>query len=214
MNCPKCHAAIESPSNFCPYCGVDLHKRRSHLGWITLITLGALLAAVAAYFIAPSVSNLSPQRSTDKPTRPPSATKSENTTAPQSAFQNPDKSDALPRRLVYGRTAIYDIAGNLMYEIPAVVVANGWLAFPVDVCIGGYLWQFTGRTGDVFEIAGGIIGEKDEMGIWQLDNDSSVFGPQLSTWFRGQTLGWTSAVSQNLVKNVPVTILSRCQRFL
>ena len=208
MNCPKCHAAIESPSNFCPYCGVDLHKRRSLFGWMTAITLGALLIAITAYLLVPSEPKLSPQGSTDLMARPPSVTKSNEATKPQSTFQNHGKSGTSHLQLVTGKTAIYDIAGNLINNIPTIIIANGWLAIPAQVSAGGYFWQFIRGNGDVFDIAGGIMGDRDELGIWQLHNEDIFSGPQLSTWVPGKPIRWTSIVTPNSESSVPVTTVS------
>ena len=208
MNCPKCHAAIESPSNFCPYCGADLHKRRSLFGWMTAITLGALLIAITAYLLVPSEPKLSPQGTTDLMARPPSVTKSNKATKPLSTFQKHGISDTSHFQPITGKTAIYDIAGNLINSIPTIIIANGWLAIPAQVGVGGYFWQFTGGNGDVFDIAGGIIGDRDELGIWQLHNQDTFAGPQLSTWVPGKPIKWTSIVSPHSENSVHVTTVS------
>ena len=107
-----------------------------------------------------------------------------------------------------GVVTIYDIAGNPIRAYPATVIAEGWLALPVDVCMGGYYWHFTGSGGDVFDIVGGIIGEEDEIGIWQLHNGNTLMGPRLSAWNPAKTLRWTSIVSETSVNAVSVAIVS------
>lgn len=208
MTCPKCHAAIETPSNFCPNCGVGLRKRRSIFGWITAFAICAIITVGILFLLAPSDPNLISRNSAYSTDSELPETLLENPANSQAAIKIPVKPDDIHMQLPTGITAIYDIAGNLINEVPATAVANGWMALPADVCIGGYFWQFTRSNGDVFEIAGGIIGEKDEVGIWQFRNDDIVLGPQLSAWIPGKTLRWTSAVSQNSVTDVSMTIVS------
>jgi clan AA aspartic protease (TIGR02281 family) len=140
--------------------------------------------------------------------RVPSVTKSNQTTKPQPAFPNQGKSDIPHMQLVTGITTIYDIAGNLINKIPTVIIGNGWLAIPAQKVVGGYFWQFTRRNGDVFDIAGGIIGDRDELGIWQLRNEDILSGPQLSSWAPGKPIRWTSIVSPHSENSVHVTIVS------
>jgi len=208
MTCPKCHAAIQEQSNFCPYCGVDLRDRRTYRGWITAIASCLLLSAVVVFFFAPSETFYIPRYSADRTVSAPPAALPENAAAPQATVRIPVKTDEARMQLSAGITAIYDIAGNLIKKFPAAVVANGWLALPVDVCLGGYLWQFTRSNGDVLEITGGIIGEQDEMGIWQLPYDNNVLGPRLSSWIPGKTLRWASIVSESSVNEVPVSMVA------
>ena len=175
---------------------------------MTAITLGALLIAITAYLLVPSESKLSPQGSTDLTARPPSVSNSNKDAKPQPTFQKHDQSGDSHLQLVTGKTAIYDIAGNLINNIPTIIIANGWMAIPAHMGVGGYFWQFTRGNGDVFDIAGGIIGDSDELGIWQLNNEDIISGPQLSTWVPGKPIRWTSIVSPNSQNSVHVTTVS------
>ncbi len=208
MLCPKCQAAIQEPSNFCPYCGVDLHKRRSYRSWIALIAAGSLILAAFVILLVSSDPIPGTRNSTDHTHNEPSATPPEASTEPQSAVRIPTRTAPVRMPLPTGVVTIYDIAGNQIREYPAAVIAEGWLALPVDVCMGGYYWQFTGNGGDVFDIVGGIIGEEDEIGIWQLQNGNTLLGPRLSAWIPAKTLQWTSIVSENSVNAVSMTIVS------
>lgn len=214
MTCPKCQAAIQKPSNFCPNCGVDLRDRRSYRAWLALIAAGTLILTAVVFHFAPSDPVSVTRNSADHTLSEPSATLSGSATVPQSAVQTPTRTDQARMSLPTGIATIYDIAGNRIREFPAAVIAEGWLALPTDVCMGGYFWQFTVPEGDVFEIAGGIIGEQDEMGIWQLKYGHEVFGPRLSAWIPGKTLRWTSIVSENAVNEVLVTIVSDQRDFI
>jgi clan AA aspartic protease (TIGR02281 family) len=208
MTCPKCHAALQEPSNFCPYCGVDLRERRSYRGWITVIAACLLLSAAAVFFFASSETFYVSRYSADRTVSAPPAALPENAAEPKAIDRIPFRTDEARMQLTAGITTIYDIAGNLIKKFPAAVVANGWLALPADVCLGGYLWQFTRSNGDVLEIVGGIIGEQDEMGLWQLPYDHSVLGPRLSSWIPGRALSWSSIVSESSVNDVAVSVVA------
>ena len=104
--------------------------------------------------------------------------------------------------LPVGTVTIQDIAGDPITQIPAAIVGRGWVALPAEACLGGYSWQFHNEGGDNLEIAGGIIGENDAVGIWQLQPDYLVTGPQLVPWNASKSLQWTSIVSDK--KMTPV----------
>jgi clan AA aspartic protease (TIGR02281 family) len=105
-------------------------------------------------------------------------------------------------KLPVGTVTIQDIAGASVTQIPAAIVGRGWVALPAEACLGGYSWQYRSENGDILEIAGGIIGENDAVGIWQLQSDYLVTGPQLAPWNVSKSLQWTSIVSDK--KMTPV----------
>ena len=67
-------------------------------------------------------------------------------------------------------------------------ICLGSCAFDAIVGLGDESWR-------AMEIAGGIIGENDTAGIWQLQPGYLVTGPRLSPWDASTSLHWASIVS-------------------
>ena len=214
MTCPKCHATIEERSNFCPRCGVYLHESRSYRGWIILVAgCGFILAAVVFFLVSSGPFDLARDTSMPPPGAPPAAVPQTASERQTTVFRNPVHTGDVRMQLPTGVTNIYDITGDFMQQIPAAVVADGWIALPVDVCLGGHLWQFVRSNGDVIDIAGGIVGEQDQLGLWQLQHGHTVSGPPLSSWIPGKILRWFSFTSDRSVDGVAVTVLGN-QRYV
>jgi clan AA aspartic protease (TIGR02281 family) len=202
MICPKCQTALRLQDNYCPHCGFDLNGRQSRRIPLTAILVGLLILVGAAFYLyrilSPPVSReIAFQIGTN-----PLPAASENHIAVPPAGQGAYSATGVLRKLSVGTVTIQDIAGDLVAQIPAAIVGRGWVALPAEACLSGYSWQYHSKGGDIIEIAGGIIGENDSAGIWQLQPSYLVTGPRLSPWDASKSLQWASIVSDK--RRVPV----------
>jgi clan AA aspartic protease (TIGR02281 family) len=202
MVCPKCQTALRPQDNYCPHCGIYLHGRQSRKIPLTAVLIGLLSLLGTAFYLyrilAPPVSREIAFQIDTKSL--PAA--SEDRIAVTSAVQGAYSATGVLQKLPVGTVTIQDIAGDLVAQIPAAVVSRGWVALPTEACLGGYSWQYHSEGVDNIEIAGGIIGENDAAGIWQLQPGYIVSGPRLSPWDASKSLQWASIVSDKT--SVPV----------
>ena len=202
MICPKCQTALRLQDNYCPHCGIDLHGRQPRRIPLTAVLIGLLILFGAAFYLYRILSSpVSREIAFQIGTAPPPAA-SENRIAGPPAGQGAYSAEEVLRELPVGTVTIQDIAGDLVTQIPAAVVGRGWVALPAEACLSGYSWQYNSEGGDFIEIAGGIIGENDTAGIWQLQPGYLVTGPRLSPWDASKSLQWASIVSDK--KRAPV----------
>lgn len=200
--CPKCQTALRLHDNYCPHCGVDLHGRQSRRIPLTAVLIGLLILSGAAFYLYRILSSpVSREIAFQIGTNPFPAASKNRAAAPPTGQGAYSTTGAL-LKLPVGTVTIQDIAGASVTQIPAAIVGRGWVALPAEACLGGYSWQYRSENGDILEIAGGIIGENDAVGIWQLQSDYLVTGPQLAPWNVSKSLQWTSIVSDK--KMTPV----------
>ena len=188
--------------NYCPHCGVDLNDRQSRRIPLTAVLIGLLVLSGAAFYLYRILSSpVSREIAFQIDTSPlPTAPKNRATVPPTGQGAYPTTGALL--KLPVGTVTIQDIAGASVTQIPAAIVGRGWVALPAEACLSGYSWQYHSEGGDILEIAGGIIGENDAAGIWQLQSDYLVTGPQLAPWNVSKSLQWASIVSDK--KMTPV----------
>ncbi|MGB5422608.1 MAG: aspartyl protease family protein, partial [Desulfobacterales bacterium] len=202
MRCSKCQITLRWYYNYCPNCGADLYGQQYRrislmallIGFLILSGTGFVMYRVLFPPLSPEIvsqidTNAIPAASENRAAGPPAAQEFYSTTGAR-------------LNLPVGTVTIQDIAGDPITQIPAAIVGRGWVALPAEACLGGYSWQFHNEGGDNLEIAGGIIGENDAVGIWQLQPDYLVTGPQLVPWNASKSLQWTSIVSDK--KMTPV----------
>jgi clan AA aspartic protease (TIGR02281 family) len=195
MICPKCQTALRLQDNYCPHCGIYLHGRQSRRIPLTAVLIGLLILVGAAFYLyrilSPPVSREIAFQIGTNPLPPAS----ENRVTVPPAGQGVYSAAGVLRKLPVGTVTIQDIAGNLVAQIPAAIFGRGWVALPAEACLSGYSWQYHSEGGDNIEIVGGIIGENDSAGIWQLQPGYLVTGPRLSPWDASKSLQWASIVS-------------------
>ena len=202
MICPKCQTALRLQDNYCPHCGVDLHGRQSRRIPLTVVLIGLLILSGAAFYLYRILSSpVSREIAFQIGTNPLPAASENRVTVPPPGQGAYSTTGAL-LKLPVGTVTIQDIAGDLVTQIPAAIIGRGWVALPAEACLGGYSWQYHSEGGDILEIAGGIIGENDAAGIWQLQPDYLVTGPRLAPWNASKSLQWASIVSDK--KRAPV----------
>ena len=109
--------------------------------------------------------------------------------------------------LSVGTVVIYDISGNQISRLPAAVSESGWVAIPAQLCVGGYSWYFYSAKGDELEIFGGILGDHDDIGIWQFKNINQISGSFLSPAKLDRSITWRSIVSEKSAELTGVSIL-------
>ena len=66
-----------------------------------------------------------------------------------------------------GVVIIKNVAGKTVTQIPAAIVADGWIALPRQVSLGGSQWLFQTAAGQKLSIIEGIVAENDRLGISQ-----------------------------------------------
>jgi len=98
-----------------------------------------------------------------------------------------------------GQVLLSDITGNPIARITAAVSGGGWVAIPSQACVGAREWVFQTADGAALEITGGIMGDSDSMGLWQIENGRPFSGPPLSAARLDAPLVWISLVSDRSV---------------
>jgi clan AA aspartic protease (TIGR02281 family) len=202
MSCPRCQTELRLQDNYCPHCGFDLHGRQSRRISLTAVLIGLLILSAAALYLYRILSPPVSREVAFQIGANPLPAVSENRVTAPPAGQGTNSTTGALKKLPVGTVTIQDIAGNFVAQIPAAIVGRGWVALPAEACLGGYLWQYHSEGGDTVEIAGGILGENDAAGIWQLQPAYLVTGPRLAPWNASKSLQWASIVSDE--KRVPV----------
>jgi len=117
------------------------------------------------------------------------------------------------RKLCVGTVVIYDIAENEIARLPAAVSGSGWVAIPARLCSGGYTWYFYPAGGNRVEISGGISGDRDDIGLWQLNTPDLFSGPPIFPAKPGQPMTWQSILSEKKGALTGMAILSEQRNF-
>jgi len=215
MKCENCGIPLKSYYTFCPNCGAGLKAGPRPSG-------AFIVSALLALAIFLSLGYLVMQR----------------TGAIFPFFQEPDfigsanKTSKLKERSQYskalfpflktepsaarpaaGRVLLSDIAGNQIARITAAVSDGGWVAIPSESCLGAREWYYQAGDGSISEISGGILGDRDDVGLWQIKNIPSVSGPALSPVRLDRPLTWVSLVSDQSVSLSDVAITSEQMNF-
>jgi len=121
------------------------------------------------------------------------------------------KPDSPAVALSVGTIIIYDIAGNQISRLTAAVSESGWVAIPTQVCAGGYNWNFYAAGGEELEIFGGILGDQDDIGLWQLKNTSPLSGPPIFSVRLNRPVTWMSIISDKSVQLTGLSIVAEQQ---
>ncbi|MGB8425643.1 MAG: TIGR02281 family clan AA aspartic protease [Desulfobacterales bacterium] len=195
MICPDCHAPLRVTDRYCAHCGRDLYHRRSRRIPLTAILAGLLLVAGAVFFLVRGLLPPGPRVIAFPVDSPALQAASENRPPAPPAGQGRFWAAGIRLKPPVGTVTIKDIAGHSVARIQTAIFGRGWLALPAESCLGGFSWQFQSQGGEVQEIVGGIIGENDAVGIWQLQPNADVSGPRLAPWEESKPLLWASLAS-------------------
>ena len=112
-----------------------------------------------------------------------------------------------------GTVLIKDINGKIINEIPVPVIAGGWVALPIQACLGGSEWIL--KMGPDLEVAiqAGIYNDLDKIGLWRILEDFRIDGPELYPWAPDEPLTWYSLTSSDTFEPVEL-VNSSVQGFL
>ena len=212
MICPKCHAPLERPTNFCPNCGVSLQRGG---GRILALTAGLVLAIVIG------VSGYLKYRFPESGDTPYVAAdrQSQNTASSgrasdlnEVARETPGyETDSLP--VTMADLTLKDITGRELGTYPVAIASSGWFAFPVEFCIGGYAWQVALDGEGSLPVEGAILQDEDPVGLWQLPVGSPLGGLELAPWKPQRPLTWYSWDDAQTVRTVPVQTVETLGNF-
>jgi clan AA aspartic protease (TIGR02281 family) len=202
--CPRCKTVNPGQSNFCLNCGTRLRGHvpgKSRWGWPILFLVVLVVALFYFYHrtgpTAPLNSIVKTQRSEAVPAvkpaektilQPPPPAKDKTVTAAVS-----EKTIKIPVGLVVFK----DITGRVINEMPAAVVAGGWVALPRRVCLGASSWIFKLREDRQVNIVDGMIGDDDPVGLWRIEEDLALESPELYPWSVNESLAWLSLGESN-----------------
>ena len=213
MRCPRCHISVKSYYSYCPNCGARLGFSVGLPGGILLLLFMIVLVLFIAYRIQAGRGGINGP-SSPKKVDAHVFTETGNRVLPMKSVlaTEPERRSSNPV-LPVGTVVIHDIAGNEISRFQALVAGSGWIAIPARRCIGGYRWYFYTGTDKTFEISGGIIGDKDDVGIWQIDYPDALTGPPIFPAKPGRPMVWRSIISDKEGKLSGPRILSEEENF-
>jgi clan AA aspartic protease (TIGR02281 family) len=190
MQCPKCQSACPDDARFCSRCGARLTGgiRRGLMGGLVFC---AGLAVLLFWFL--------PKLGLDFLAKPPPD-------GPTAAFSPPRPSpEAISRRPMrppekaraadgfkpfYGRVTLRDIAGAVLRQTPALIVAGGWVALPAAAVTGAHDWVLELDDETAFPIEGGVLFDSDDIGLWRIGSYFKIPGSRLAAWQEDKPLAW------------------------
>jgi clan AA aspartic protease (TIGR02281 family) len=221
IKCPRCDTDNPVESDICYVCGQALHVQPSDKAgkkWILFLVLMAFIGALYFYY-----------RTTRQPLPPTAGGSSAPASITRPAANidlpvgpaSPESSDKIqlsqPRNIELraGVVVIRDIADKAIAQIPAAVAAGGWVALPKQICLGGYDWGIRMDSENELRIKDGIIGARDQIGLWHFQTDQEIIGPELYPWTADKPLVWVAVQSERpSPKPVKLTVLEKQEHFL
>ena len=224
IQCPRCETDNPFASDICYVCGEPLHEQPSEASrkyWIAGIFV-IIAAGIGAFLVYNQISREPPppvasQSVPPSPTPPPKekievSAKSDSVPASSRAEMPLAKSDKITRPV--GTVVIKNVAEKTIAQIPATIVADGWIALPRQVCLGGSQWLYQSAVGKELNIIEGLIAEDDLLGIWHIQNgDKLPRGPELRPWDEGKALIWSSLKADADPRPVQITVSDRQTHF-
>lgn len=201
MKCENCGIPLKPYYTFCPNCGTGLGVRPRRFGAL-------MVSAMLALAVAASIGYLYLQRTgvgfrlfqnTDVSGIDPETSQSGERSRSSRALFPFLKTESPAVPVAAGRVVLSDIAGNQIAQVTAAVSAGGWVAVPVQVSLGARDWYIETTDGAAFEIAGGILGDQDGMGLWQIRNGLPFSGPPVFPAQPNAPMTWVSLVSDQAV---------------
>jgi len=212
--CPKCEIPVKSYFTYCPSCGARLRKDTIGSSSLRLFFIVGLLLLVAVSYVVffQKVERKTWVPGSDKTVSNSHMIAKKNAPFSQILFASPE-TDSPANTLSAGTIIIYDIARNEVSRLAAAVSESGWVAIPARYCVRGYSWYFYPAGGEEIEILSGILGDRDDTGLWQLKNSSRLSGPPISPVRLNSPVVWESIVSEKNMQLAGVSILSEQQNF-
>jgi clan AA aspartic protease (TIGR02281 family) len=205
MKCKNCGIPLKPYYTFCPNCGTGLKilSRRFGAQFVSAILVMAIFLSLGYLTIHRTGLIFSFFQETDT---------NGNANQQGKRIENPRFSKVLfpflkvepaAARLTPGQVLLSDIAGNQIARITAAVSFGGWVAIPSDACVGALEWHYQAADGSISEISGGILGDTDDVGLWQMKNTLLVPGEDsplaISPVRLDRPLIWVSLVSDQTV---------------
>ena len=217
IQCPRCDTDNPVASDICYVCGEPLHEQPSDTGgkhWFIGI-LVLIAAGIGAFFVYHQIFQAPPQPIASKavpqaPSPPPAekmagSAKSDSVPASPIAKSPPAKPEKHSQPA--GMVIIKNVADKTIARFPAVIVADGWIVLPRQVCLGGSHWLFQTAAGKELSILEGIIAENDLLGIWRIQNGEKLpRGPELRPWAKDKALMWVSLKADAGPKPVQINV--------
>lgn len=220
MRCPRCGKPNPESSNFCAHCGArlpDVHRhtgssffsrgRIALFGFLGIGILGLLLWGLglgregrpveqgpkgAAAVADEARSFVSTERESPR-------------VSPES--EPPDAS------MQVGKVTIEHRMGMRLAEIPAAVIAERWIALPVEACYGGDRWWFRPQEGPPVRMVAGLWRDGDPMALWEIEAGEAFEGPALASWDPHAHVTWKSLLSGRSRSTVIPRVKDRSDRF-
>jgi len=202
MKCENCGIPLKPYYTFCPNCGSGLRTRPRRFSAL-------MVMAMLVFALALSIGYLNMQRTGGVDF---SFLQDTDLSGADHKINNPGERSQFTRTLfpflktgppvvpvAAGQVLLSDIAGNRIAKITTAVSASGWVAVPVQATVGARDWSFQGADGTAFEITDGILGDQDEMGLWQIKNDPAFRGPPLFPAQPDAPMTWMSLVSDQVM---------------
>ena len=212
MHCEKCHIPVKPYFAYCPNCGARLDSGIQSIRALFLVViLSALLISAVIFWIF-----FAPGRETGLPGKSSDLFDSSNRFLDGSVdfstrFNFPFGQQSMDVRVAIGRVILYDIAGNPVLERMVAASESGWVAIPLRWCIGGERWVFRTLAGEELEIFGGIIGDYDDVGLWQLKPGGPLSTPPVFPADPDRPMTWVSLDSDRRAELSGVSVLAEQQ---
>ena len=125
----------------------------------------------------------------------------------------PRKNDSPAMQVSFGEIVFYDIAGNIRNRTMAAISQTGWVAIPTRLGIGGHAWRIRFPRGDGLEIDGGILGDQDDVGLWQAHTTGQMSGPPVFPAAIDAPMIWVAMGSDRRRTVTGLRILAEQQNF-
>jgi len=212
MICPKCHTAIDVPTQFCPACGVSLQRSG---GRILAITAGLVLVIVIGVYSYVNHRFFERQETRSIPAskQTPGTTSTRPTDIARVADSPASPALIQSQPITTGTLVLRDITGQELGSYTVSITPSGWFAFPRRLCMGAYTWQVELDSGRPLPVEGGLLQDEDPVGLWQVPAAAGVKGLELAPWTRAQPLNWHVLDNDQPGQIVSVRTVERFARF-
>jgi clan AA aspartic protease (TIGR02281 family) len=212
MICPNCHTLFDLPANFCPNCGVSLQRSGRRILIVTAVLVLVIIFGTYGYVKHRLYSG--PEAAYQASAQPPSdSTIDRPATESRSDVQALSQPSNQPLPVDTANFTLIDITGREFLNTPVVILSPGWFAFPKRPCIGGYTWRIALDANRMLEAEGGILGDADPVGLWQLSANPFQDGSELMPWAPDQPLTWYPLNGQHASRQVEIHDIENLNNF-
>lgn len=200
--CPKCSAEIQLTSNFCSHCGARIRAPRPAARRIAYLMAAALLIGGGLFLLKVPLAPRFIEKGFNFPRDNTAKTAADRSSASSKTPSPIIKTSRGRIDIIAGMVVLRDITGSITAELPVPIINGGWFALPKHMCIGAYSWELRLVEGEKLDIAGGIVLDRDEIGLWRIQADLHFGGPALQPWIAAEPLAWVSLKTGNTHKRV------------